>query len=220
MYRYILFDLDGTLTDPGEGITNSVAYALEQFGIPTPDRKALYPFIGPPLLDSFAKYYGMGEADAQRALYEYRVYFRARGIFENALYPKTVWLLQQLRAAGKQILLATSKPEEFAEQILAHFELRQYFDCVAGASMDEARSKKSDVIAYALQKAGITNTNEAVMVGDRHHDVVGARENGLSAIGVLWGYGDEAELREAGAAEICRDMDELASILRKTKGDV
>ena len=220
MYPYILFDLDGTLTDPGEGITNSVAYALEQFGIRVPDRKALYPFIGPPLLDSFAKYYGMKKADCQRALYEYRVYFRAKGILENALYPKTVWLLQQLRATGRHLVLATSKPEEFAEQILAHFDLRQYFDCIAGASMDETRSKKSDVIAYALQKAGVTEISEAVMVGDRRHDVEGARANGMPTIGVLWGYGDEAELREAGAAAICRDMEELVSILLKTEGDV
>ena len=212
MFDFILFDLDGTLTDPKVGITTCVQHALKHFGIEEPDNDKLTPFIGPPLLDSFAKYYGMGEADCQRALHEYRVYFRERGMFENALYPQTVWLLQQLCAAGKHLVLATSKPEEFAEQILAHFDLRQYFDCVAGASMDETRSKKSDVIAYALQKTGIT-AQSAVMVGDRLHDVEGAAKHGLPSVGVLWGYGDEEELRRAGANRIARDMKQLLTIL-------
>ena len=213
MYKHILFDLDGTLSDPGVGITNSVAYALSSFGIEVADRRTLYPFIGPPLVDSFMKYYKMSEADANRALAEYRVYFRSRGMFENKLYPKTVWLLEELKRAGATLVLATSKPEEFAEQILSHFNIRHYFDAVAGASMDERRSKKSDVIAYALQKAGITDKRAAIMVGDRLHDVHGAKENALPSIGVLWGYGSESELLEAGATHVVRDMPELLTLL-------
>ena len=213
MYQYVLFDLDGTLSDPGVGITNSVAYALSSFGIEVADRRTLYPFIGPPLLDSFAKYYGMNERDAQEALAQYRVYFRDRGMFENELYPKTVWLLEELKRAGVNLVLATSKPEEFAEQILSHFNIRRYFDVVAGASMDERRSKKSDVIAYALQKAGITDKRAAIMVGDRLHDVQGARENALPSIGVLWGYGSESELLEAGATHLAQDMQALLALL-------
>ena len=213
MYRYILFDLDGTLSDPGEGITRSVAYALAHFGIEVSDRSALYPFIGPPLLDSFAKYYGFDEQKARVALEQYRVYFRQKGMLENTLYPKTVWLLEQLKAKNKVLILATSKPEAFAEQILAHFGIRQYFDCVAGASMDETRSKKSDVIAYALQKAGVNAGEAAVMVGDREHDVLGAHANALPCIGVLWGYGSETEHRAAGADHLARTMEELLAAL-------
>ncbi len=213
MLDVILFDLDGTLTDPGEGITNSVAYALSQFGIEVKDRRQLYPFIGPPLVESFAKYYGMDEAQSRRALAEYRVYFSRQGMFENAVYPQTVWLLQGLKAAGKRLVLATSKPEEYAAQILRHFDLYRYFDVVAGASMDEVRNKKSDVIAYALQKAGVEEHSRAVMVGDREHDVNGAHANGLCAVGVLWGYGDRAELEAAGAEHIVCDMQELSRLL-------
>lgn len=213
MYRYILFDLDGTLSDPGEGITRSVAYALAHFGIEVPDRTALYPFIGPPLLDCFAKFYGFDEQKARVALEQYRVYFRKKGMLENTLYPKTVWLLEQLKAKNKVLILATSKPEAFAEQILAHFGIRQYFDCVAGASMDETRSKKSDVIAYALQKAGVHAGEAAVMVGDREHDVLGAHACALPCIGVLWGYGSEAEHRAAGADHLARTMEELLAAL-------
>lgn len=213
MYRYVLFDLDGTLTDPGEGITNSVAYALAQFGIAVADRTALFPFIGPPLMESFGKYYGFDEGAQRRALEEYRVYFRKQGMFENTVYPQTVRLLQALRTAGCCLILATSKPEEFAEQILDHFDLHRYFDCVAGASMDERRNQKADVIAYALEKAGIVDKTAAVMVGDRKHDVLGARANGLPAIGVLWGYGDRAELETAGADGIAVDMTALAAML-------
>ena len=169
MYKYVLFDLDGTLSDPGEGITNSVAYALAQFGIEVLDRRTLYPFIGPPLVDSFMKYYAMSEADAKRALAEYRVYFRAGGMFENKLYPDTVWLLETLKRAGITLVLATSKPEEFAEQILSHFGIRRYFDTVAGASMDESRNQKADVIAYALQKALDDNAYAVKRLCHRNH---------------------------------------------------
>lgn len=205
----VLFDLDGTLTDPGEGITNSVAYALRKWGIEPPERQALYCFIGPPLVDSFMKYYGFTPENAQRAVEDYREYFRDRGIFENAVYDGVPALLQGLREAGLRVVLATSKPEEFAVTILEHFGLAQWFDAVAGASMDGSRSKKGDVIAYALARCG----GRAVMVGDRKHDILGAKENGLPSVGVLYGYGSREELLAAGADKLVETPQQLLRLL-------
>ena len=199
MYDTVLFDLDGTLTDPGEGITNSVDFALSKYGIETKDKRELYKFIGPPLKDSFMKYYGFGEEKAEEAIAFYREYFRDRGIFENRVYDDVEDMLTKLYADGKTIVLATSKPEEFALRILEHFGLRKYFSVVAGASMDSSRSKKGDVIAYALSMCENIDKNTAVMIGDREHDIIGAKENDLKSIGVLYGYGDENELKTAGA---------------------
>lgn len=199
MFDTILFDLDGTLTDPGEGITNSVAYALRKYGIEVSDRSELYKFIGPPLKDSFMKYYGFDEDKAEEAIAYYREYFRDTGIFENRVYEGVEDMLRGLHANGKRIVLATSKPEEFAIRILEHFGLRKYFTVVAGASMDSSRSKKGDVIAYAISLCESFDKYTAVMVGDREHDIIGAKENGLKSIGVLYGYGDEKELKTAGA---------------------
>ncbi len=157
MYKTILFDLDGTLTDPAEGITNSVAYALEKYGIKVEDKKALNSFIGPPLNDSFMKYYGFTPEKAMEAIWVYREYFRDKGIFENEVYEGIPLLLEKIKQSGRKIVLATSKPEEFALRILEHFELIKYFDVVAGASMDEKRNKKGDVIRYAVEKGGFSN---------------------------------------------------------------
>ena len=199
MYDTILFDLDGTLTDPGEGITNSVAYALKKYGIEVSDKSELYKFIGPPLKDSFMKYYGFSEDKAVEAIAYYREYFRDTGIFENKVYDGVVNMLEALHAEGKKIVLATSKPEEFAVRILEHFDLSKYFTVVAGASMDSSRSKKGDVIAYAISLCSDFDKDSAIMIGDREHDIIGAKENNLKSIGVLYGYGDENELRTAGA---------------------
>ena len=213
MYNTILFDLDGTLTDPGIGITNSVAYALSKWNIEVTDRSELYKFIGPPLLDSFAGYYGFSEEDCQKALTYYREYFRSKGIYENEVYPGVVEMLETLKNSGKKIVLATSKPEEFAIIILKHFDLYKYFDFVAGATMDESRNKKGDVIKYALESCGIDKTDlkDVIMVGDRKHDVHGATENDLDCIGVLFGYGDREELETAGAKYIA---EQIADILK------
>ena len=212
-YDTVLFDLDGTLTDPGEGITNSVAYALRQFGIENTDRTQLYKFIGPPLKESFIKYYGFSDQQAKEAVAQYRVYFAPKGLFENKVYPGVPQLLAQLRAKGYKLLLATSKPEGFAVQILEHFGLLEYFDVAAGATMDGSRVAKADVIAYALQKAGVTDRTRAVMVGDRLHDVEGAKAQGLACIGVLYGYGDAAELTAAGAAHLAATPAEVLQYL-------
>jgi len=213
MYQTVLFDLDGTLTDPGEGITNSVAYALQRHGIEVNDRKELYCFIGPPLLDSFMKYYGFSKEQAMQAIYDYREYFSDRGIFENIPYKGVHEMLQFLRTRGQKLVLATSKPEEFAIRILERFDLAPYFDLVVGATMDEKRSKKADVIAHALSLLQPKERDSIIMVGDREHDILGAKENGLKAIGVLYGYGSREELEQAGAYAVAETMDQLKELL-------
>lgn len=211
MYDNLLFDLDGTLTDPGEGITNSVAYALKKWGIEVSDRSELYKFIGPPLVCSFMQYYEFSQSEAEQAVVYYREYFKDIGIFENQVYDGVTDMLESLQAAGKKIILATSKPEVFAKRILEHFELEPYFDCVAGATLDGTISEKADVIAYALKSSNITDKSRTVMIGDRKHDIIGARANGLDSIGVLYGYGSLEELQMAGATYT---VAEPAEILR------
>ena len=211
--KYILFDLDGTLTDPAEGITNSVAYALEKFGIKTEDKTELYKFIGPPLVDSFKEFYMFSDTDALTAVKFYREYFSLSGIFENKLYDGVKELLKEIKDSGKQIILATSKPEKFAIQILEFFDILKYFKYVSGATMDESRNKKEDVIAYALKNCDIADKSEAIMVGDREFDIKGAHINGLKAVGILFGYGSESELKSAQADFIAADICELRKII-------
>ena len=213
MFDTVLFDLDGTLTDPGEGITKSVGYALKKFDIITQDRRELYKFIGPPLKDSFMKYYGFSEEKAEQAIAYYREYFRDIGIFENEVYEGVEDMLRSLHADGKRLVLATSKPEEFAIRILDHFGLKKYFAVTAGASMDSSRSKKGDVIAYAISLCENFNKDTAVMIGDREHDIIGAKENGLKSIGVLYGYGDENELKTAGADYIASTTEDILNLI-------
>lgn len=217
MYKYILFDLDGTLTDPGLGITNSVMYALRKFNIEVEDRASLYKFIGPPLLDSFEQFYGLSKEDSELALKYYREYFRPHGLYENEVYDGIEELLIALKQQGKSLILATSKPEEFAIEILKHFKLDKYFDFIAGATMDEKRVKKADVIAYALDSCEISDLSTAIMVGDREHDVLGAKQVGLDCIGVLYGYGDYEELKKAGATHIVENTKDILKITLDSK---
>ena len=214
-YQFLLFDLDGTLTDPGEGITNSVVYALEKFDIHVTDKTTLYPFIGPPLIESFMKFYGFSYENALLAVEYYREYFRDRGIFENVPYEGIAELLKTLKNAGKTLIVATSKPEPFARRITEHFDLDQYFDYVAGAGFDETRAEKWDVIEYALSTMNITDRSQAVMIGDRKHDIIGAKKTGLDSIGVLWGYGNRDELTAAGADTIFEQVDNLYSLAKQ-----
>ena len=212
MYNTVLFDLDGTLTDPGKGITNSVAYSLKKFGIETEDRNELYKFIGPPLYESFMKYYGFSKEKAETAVSYFREYFRDTGIFENEVYDGIENLLNALSSSGRKIILATSKPEEFAKRILVHFGLDKYFDFIAGATMDSSRVRKGDVIAYALSESGCSADN-AVMIGDKMHDIQGAKENGLASIGVLFGYGSKEELENAGADFIAETVEDIMKFI-------
>lgn len=209
MYQYIFFDLDGTLTDPGIGITNSVAYALKKWNIEVADRSELYKFVGPPLEDSFKKYYNFSEEDAKKAVEYYREYFKVTGIYENTIYDGTEKLLKDLKESGRKVVLATSKPQAFAEIILKHFNIDQYFDHVAGATMDGSRSKKTDVILYALGLCGMEDLSQVVMVGDREHDIIGANNAGLDSIGVLCGYGDREELEGAGATYVVEKIEDV-----------
>ncbi len=212
-YKYVLFDLDGTLTDSAPGITNSVAYALKRWNIEVEDKSSLNCFVGPPLAGSFEKYFGFSKEQALEAVDEYRVYYRDRGIFENVVYPGIPEMLSELRSRGKKIILATSKPEIFAKQILEYFDLMKYFDLVAGATMDSSRTKKELVIKYALAEFGVTDTSECIMVGDRDQDVVGARENGIDCIGVLYGYGDLAELESVNAAYLAESVEDILKFI-------
>lgn len=213
MYQIVFFDLDGTLTDSGLGITNSVAYALSKWNIHVEDRTSLNKFVGPPLEAAFSEHYGFTREESHRALLYYREYFCEKGMFENRVYEGITELLAHLKATGRTVILATSKPEEYAVQILEHFGLLPYFDLVAGASMDEVRVKKSDVIAYALERGGITDLSRAVMVGDRENDMRGAADNGLYSIGVLYGYGSREELTEAGAEKLAETVEDLKRCL-------
>lgn len=212
-YQYILFDLDGTLTDPKVGITKSVAYALNYYGIKVEELDSLCKFIGPPLKDSFMKYYGFDEMKAEEAVEKYREYFRPHGVYENRVYDGIEHLLRCLKEHGKTVVLATSKPTVFAETILKHFDLYHFFDYVAGSKLDGTRVKKGDVIAYALEQAEITDKSQAIMAGDREHDIIGAKENRLDAIGVLYGYGCREEFDRNGADEVVATVKELENIL-------
>lgn len=214
--KYLLFDLDGTLTDPAEGITNSVMYALKKFGIFVKDRRELYPYIGPPLTDSFMRYHGLSAARAGEALGYYREYFGVKGMFENVPYEGIAAFLEELRDKGYTLLIATSKPEEFTLQILQHFSLDKYFSFVAGNTLDESRPTKASVIAYLRERYPDICATNALMIGDRKYDVVGAEQNGLAAIGVLYGYGSREELEEAGAAALAEDLSELAAQIALT----
>ncbi len=209
-YELILFDLDGTLTDPGIGITNSVAYALNKYGIEVQDKTELYKFIGPPLIDSFMKYYGFSYEQAQEAVVYYREYYAETGIFENRVYDGIEMLLLQLTDAGKRICLATSKPEPFAKMILEYFGLTQYFEYIAGAAMDETRTKKDEVIKYALEQCNLLGGSNVIMIGDREYDIFGAKTHGVDSIGVLFGYGSRAELESAGATYIAESVEDIA----------
>ncbi len=212
-YQTILFDLDGTLTDSGPGITNSAAWALEKHGIQVPDRSELYRFIGPPLPDSFRDFYGMSKEQATQAVKDYREYYAEKGIFENEVYPGIPPLLDALRRENKTLIVATSKPEKYARRILTHFRLDDYFLYVAGAAIDETRSKKSEVIEYALAECGITDRSKTIMIGDRKHDILGARQCGLASVGVLYGYGSREELEEAGASWLAETPEDVARLL-------
>mgnify|MGYP000453762557 CR=1 FL=1 len=214
-FKYILLDLDGTLTDPAIGITNSIMYALEKFGIRVNDRSELYSFIGPPLQESFMRFFGFSEADAVRAVEYYREYYRDKGIFENLVYDGVEDLLQLLKEKGRTVILATSKPELFARQILEHFDLAEYFDFVAGSELDGRRVHKDEVIRYALDACKISDLAKAIMIGDREYDIIGARKIGIKSLGVLYGYGDRKELEVAGADYILDTVAELKDFLLK-----
>ena len=199
-YPVILFDLDGTLTDSAEGIVNSVVYALQQKGIHYENKQELCCFVGPPLQDSFRDFCGFSDEQSKEMVRLFREYFTEKGIYENAVYEGVPEMLEALQNAGCTLAVATSKPEAFAEQILVRFDLAKYFTVIAGASMDG--TTKPVVIRQALQRLGLAASDYIIMVGDREHDILGAKEVGIHSLGVLYGYGSEDELSKAGADHI------------------
>ena len=211
--QYILFDLDGTVTEPFEGITNCVAYALKNFGIEVEDRNTLRPFIGPPLIDSFQEFYGFSKEQAEEATKKYRELYNIEGIYQNELYEGMKELLSYLKEKGKTVFLATSQPDVFANRILSYFEIDDYFDFVGGSDINGERNTKSAVIQYVLERNGITDISQAVMVGDRKYDILGAKNFGMDSIGVLYGHGSREELEQAGATKIAETVSALKEIL-------
>ena len=238
MRDYLLFDLDGTLTDPKEGITKSVQYALRHYGIQVEDLDQLIPFIGPPLMDSFQEYYGFTPEQAKEGVQVYREYFTSKGWQENLVFPGVPEMLKRLKEAGKHLYVATSKPEVFALKILKHFDLEPYFEGVGGADLEEKRCRKADVIRYLLEREGICGTGQdspwqdgaggpepsaegegkevlghILMVGDRKHDVLGAAQLGIGCVGVDYGYAAPGELEESGAIAVVKTVEELRDLL-------
>lgn len=212
MKKSILFDLDGTLTDSGEGIVNCFIYALESFGLPIPTREELRVVVGPPLHESFIRF-GVSAEEADRAVVKYRERYIPIGKYENTPYPGIRELLERLQVEGHRLYVATSKPEGMSVDILEHFDLAKYFTRICGASMDTSRSTKDAVIAYLLEECGAQEN--AIMVGDTAFDVLGAKAHGIPTVSVSWGYGTVEEMEKAGAAAIVHTMDELYEALTK-----
>ena len=209
--KSIFFDLDGTLTDSGEGIFNCAELALRHFGLPIPTRQEMRVFVGPPLRDTFAKF-GVPADGIETAMEVYRSRYNTIGLFENTPYPGIRELLEKLKAAGHKLYVATSKPESMAVRILEKFDLARYFDIICGATFDKSRDCKEAVIAYLLEQAA--DPGCAVMVGDTAFDVIGAKAHGIPTIGVAWGYGKVADMVNAGAAAIANDIEELYELLK------
>lgn len=210
MEKTILFDLDGTITDSGEGIINCVIYALERFGLPIPERDSLRYFVGPPLHESFIKQ-GVPAERAEEAVAVYRERYVPTGMFENSPYPGIRKVLETLKTKGHTLYVASSKPEWMCIEILKHFNLDQYFEQICGATMDTSRTNKEAVIAYLIEQNG--KTDNMIMVGDTKFDVIGAKFHGIPCVGVSWGYGTVEEMEEAGASSVVFSMDELLKAL-------
>jgi phosphoglycolate phosphatase len=210
-YRYLLFDLDGTLIDSKPGIMNCFRYTAEVMGVPMPDSPEC--LLGPPLDLSFMKYFGLDKARAETAVRTYRERYGREGLFENSVYEGVPEMLSRLRASGFRLGVATCKAQVFAVRILERFGLAQYFDCIGGAGTDGSRTSKSEVIGYVLEKMGDPDKSLVLMIGDRDNDAAGAREAGIKCMGVLWGYGSQEELSQAGADFIAEAPQTLADIL-------
>ncbi|MEQ2468283.1 GNAT family N-acetyltransferase [Niallia hominis] len=218
-YEVILFDLDGTISDPKEGITKSVQYALQKLGKEEPDLDKLERFIGPPLQESFPKYYGYNEEITNQAIALYRKRFSQSGMFENELYPSISMLLDLLQKEGRILIVATSKPTIFAETILKYFQIEQYFTQIIGSNLDGTRTSKTEIIQYIVELYPSYQLSDFVMIGDREHDIIGAKNVGIDSIGVTYGYGSYEELHKANASYIVESIDQLTDILIGRKNE-
>ncbi len=219
MYKYILFDLDGTLTDSAEGITKCVQYALKALGVDEPDLNKLRPFIGPPLIESFMKFYGMTEEEARTGTAKYRERFAGTGIYENKIYTGVPEMLAQLKQQGYTLAIATSKPAVFARRVADYFNITQYFDYISGPDFNGSLPTKADVVADVLAHFNLEGTQkaQALMIGDRRHDILGAKACGIKAVGVTYGYAAPGELEEAGADFIVDTPQEIAELICANK---
>ena len=213
MFDYLFFDLDGTLTDPALGITNSFKYALKYFGKEIPSYETLCTFIGPPLSDTFKNLLNFEDEKIPEAIKKYREYFAEKGLFENSVYPEIPELLSALKQAGKKLVVATSKPEDYSVRIIEHFGLTRFFENVCGSLHDTTRTTKDEVISFAIERNNISDKSKILMIGDRKHDILGAKKVGIKSCGVLYGYGSLEELQTAGADFIAKDISQLRSIL-------
>lgn len=214
-FTHLFFDLDGTLTDPAEGITNSYRYALIQMGLEVPSYEELCTYIGPPLKDNFRDNYSLNEEQLNIAVKEYRSYFAEKGLFENKVYDGIPEMLGALKASGRKLIVATSKPEVFSIRILEKFNLAQYFDFICGSNLDETRSKKEEVIEYALAQCKNPPVSKVLMIGDRKFDVEGAHKNHIKCCSVLYGYGNREEFKAAGSDFIVDTVSDLLSFINK-----
>lgn len=208
-----MFDLDGTLTDPRAGITRSVSYALEAFGIRTASLDSLTGFIGPPLSESFMEFYGFSEAEAAKAIGKYREYYTEKGMYEDVLYGGIAGMLAQLKEKGVSLAIATSKPTVYAGMVAERLDFKRFFDLIAGSELDGTRVRKGEVIGYALGILDPERKMPTLMIGDRKHDIIGAREMGLDCIAVSWGYGSRSELEAEKPFGIADSPDELCGMI-------
>lgn len=213
-YKVILFDLDGTLTDPKLGITKGVEHALKDFGVKVDSLDDLTRFIGPPLYDSFARFYGFNEERTERAITLFREYYSEKGIFENFIYPGILKLLEGLIKEKKELHIATSKPTVYAKQIVSHFKMDKVFTSVNGSQLSGKNADKTELIANLLKNIDC-DKEDILMIGDRKHDIIGATNNGIDSLGVLYGYSLPGELKEAGATYIVKSVEELEETLCK-----
>lgn len=214
-YKNFLFDLDGTLTDPYMGITNSIIHSLKYYPeLNVPEREALKPFIGPPLYASYMKYFGMDKKTAEEAVEHYREYYRVKGKLENALYVGIPELLAKLKERGGKVAMATSKPEVFAKEIAQQFGISEQLDYICGSTLDGSLIEKSDIIARVMQDGGFS-TEDTVMIGDTVFDIEGARVNGIASVAVKYGYGENEALEKCGATAVVDDVKALTEYLLK-----
>ncbi len=211
--KNILFDLDGTLTDSKPGIVDSLEYALDKMNIKLQDKSVLSKFIGPPLKFSFNEYIGLEGDDINKAIDYYREYFAQKGIYGNKLYDGMEDMLKNLKALGKNLIVATSKPTVFATKIIENFNVTGYFSYISGADLSESHADKSGIILHALKECKVTNLDDAIMVGDRRYDIHGAKTVGIKSIGVLYGYGDLEELTAEKADYIAKDVKDVQRII-------
>ena len=215
-YKYLFFDLDGTLTDSASGIINSVIYGLEKIGEPVPDMEVLLKFIGPPLSYSYREYCGLSEEKTKEAIKGYREVYAVKGLYDNKLYDGIYETLKECVDRGYYLAIASSKPEPFVEEILKYFNIREFFSCVSGAELNGPRGKKEEVIEDAFKFIGIDSDEkraQTVMIGDRHYDINGAKTFGIDSIGVEYGFADEGELKAAGATYVVETVEDLKKLL-------